>query len=81
MYQPEPPTGGTLADLTNWILREFYRIGNAIGSTDLLYIDFRSVEPKKPKEGMICGADGTNWNPGSGKGFYGYYTGAWHLLG
>lgn len=35
----------------------------------------------KPREGDIVFADGTNWNPGSGKGFYGYYSGAYHFLG
>ena len=37
--------------------------------------------PLKPRDGNVAFADGTNWNPGSGKGFYGYYSGAWHFLG
>lgn len=40
-----------------------------------------NVAPATPVEGDIALADGTGWNPGSGKGFYGYYTGAWHFLG
>lgn len=42
---------------------------------------FLAAAPAKLREGMIVGADGTNWNPGSGKGVYVYYTGAWHFLG
>lgn len=41
----------------------------------------RNVVPDKPRSGDIVYADGTNWNPGSGQGFYGYYAGAWHFLG
>lgn len=32
-------------------------------------------------DGVIAFADGSSWNPGSGKGFYGYYNSAWHFLG
>lgn len=38
-------------------------------------------EPKKPRSGDVALADGTDWNPGSGAGYYGYYGGAWHKLG
>jgi len=38
-------------------------------------------EPAPAEDGMIAYADGVNWNPGSGEGFYGYYNGAWHKLG
>jgi hypothetical protein len=38
------------------------------------------VAPAKPREGMLVYADGTDWNPGSGAGYYVYYAGAWHPL-
>lgn len=38
-------------------------------------------EPDKLIAGMVVLADGTNWNPGSGSGFYGYRAGAWRFLG
>ena len=38
-------------------------------------------EPARPRTGMLVLADGTNWDPGSGAGFYGYRNGAWQLLG
>lgn len=40
-----------------------------------------SVAPKKPRDGVIAMADGTNWNPGSGAGYYGYRAGSWRFLG
>lgn len=43
-------------------------------------IEFRNVAPLKPREGMIYGADGTNWNPGDGQGVYVYYGGSWTKL-
>ena len=38
------------------------------------------VAPTKPREGMLVYADGTDWNPGSGAGYYVYYAGAWHAM-
>ena len=38
------------------------------------------VAPGKPREGMLVYADGTDWNPGSGAGYYVYYAGAWHAM-
>lgn len=39
-----------------------------------------NAAPSKKREGMIVFADGTNWNPGTGKGVYAYYSGAWNKL-
>jgi len=38
------------------------------------------VEPIKPRDGMVVYADGTEWNPGSGEGIYGYINGSWTAL-
>lgn len=37
-------------------------------------------EPNNPLEGMIVIADGIDWDPGSGGGFYGYRNGSWEKL-
>lgn len=37
----------------------------------------RHVAPPKPRDGMIVYADGINFNPGSGEGFYERIAGAW----
>lgn len=46
-------------------------------------VELRTVKraPKRPADGMIVSADGTSWDPGSGKGIYAYLSGAWVLLG
>lgn len=48
---------------------------------EALYLAMLYVEPAKPRDGMIALADGANWNPGSGAGYYGYRAGAWRFLG
>lgn len=50
---------------------------------DILALELRPsyTAPLRPREGMIVYADGTSWNPGSGKGPYFYGSdAAWHLL-
>ena len=43
-------------------------------------IEVTNTEPEKAVDGELYFADGTNWNPGSGRGFYGYESGAWVKL-
>lgn len=40
-----------------------------------------NAAPAKTIEGAVVFADGANWNPGAGAGFYGYHSGAWNKLG
>jgi hypothetical protein len=80
MYQPEPmPTDSSA--LPAYLQRELLRIGAAFSLALAREVEFLNVEPAKPREGWVRGADGTNWNPGSGKGVYVYYSGAWNKLG
>lgn len=46
-----------------------------------LFLEQLNAAPDKPQNGMIVWADGTNWNPGSGEGIYGYHGSTWNLLG
>lgn len=43
-------------------------------------LDETYVAPTKPRAGMVVFADGTKWNPGSGRGVYVYKT-SWVFLG
>ena len=54
-------------------------IGRIGGSSDPFHRELH-VEPARLIEGMVVKADGTDWNPGAGAGFYGY-SGAWVKLG
>lgn len=78
-YIPEPLLGEK--GLVEYIQRELLRISIAFEGVKEIALDELNVEPERPREGMIVLADGTNWNPGSGVGFYGYANGTWAFLG
>ena len=80
-YFPEPvPYTDDLAYLREYLGREFNRLLAAFEEVELLQVEELSAEPERPREGMIRFADGTNWNPGDGRGVY-FYTGTvWNRL-
>ena len=43
-------------------------------------VEYRSSPPERLKEGLIVGADGTAWNPGSGKGLYIFRDAVWRKM-
>ena len=82
-YTPRIPPVSDLTALSIWLRDELRFIGQAMGEQDsgTLLLTPLAVEPKKPRDGVIAMADGTNWNPGSGAGAYLYRAGAWRFLG
>mgnify|MGYP000122881985 CR=1 FL=1 len=69
------PLGGSVE-------QELDQVSRAMGEpNDMLLLEMRYVAPAKPRDGMVVLADGTNWNPGSGGGFYGYRASVWRFLG
>jgi hypothetical protein len=84
-YKPLPITGldpdspeGRLAGAVN---REFNRIAAVVNILADGHIDPSYAAPSHPTEGDIRYADGTSWNPGSGRGIYQYRAGAWVFVG
>lgn len=79
-YAPsEPPSD--LEGMRRWLREETLNISAAINALAAGHLDQSTVAPLKPRDGDIRYADGTSWNPGSGKGIY-YFNGtAWVLLG
>jgi hypothetical protein len=48
----------------------------------VIILEEQNVAPERLAEGMIINADGTNFDPGEGKGLYQYLNGSWaRLLG
>lgn len=81
VYRPSKPTVTTLEGLRQWVEDEFMSIqGHTAQREDILDMRSLHVEPTRPRTGMLVFADGTDWNPGSGEGFYEYRGGAWHKL-
>jgi hypothetical protein len=60
---------------------ELQRISSAIQAAQTPTIPLLTAAPGKPFEGQLVRADGTAWNPGSGRGIYCYDNGVWKFLG
>lgn len=81
-YYPEPvPVVDSSAQLAEWLRRELDRISQAIIFGKMQNVEFLDVEPARTWDGLTVGADGTNWDPGSGQGVYTYYNSTWNKLG
>lgn len=79
-YSPVPPTSSSLEDATSWVYRELLRISAILNAVEAGRLEKTYVVPAKPREGDIRFADGTNWNPGGGKGIYFYDGTSWVKL-
>lgn len=78
-YQPDaqPPVAPELRD---WLLRELTIIGTLI---DNPRVTETFAEPAKREPFVLLLADGTSWNPGSGRGIYFWdpAVSGWHFVG
>jgi hypothetical protein len=72
---------GLSPEVSAYLHEELQKIAVAFLRIENIHLVELHVEPVKSRKGMIVLADGSNWNPGSGAGFYGYHTGAWNKLG
>lgn len=83
-YTPDPPPMVTSTEeLLKWTLQELQKASTIINNLAEGRVAPLSKPPAKLFDGMIRMADGTNWNPGSGRGYYGYdaKTGTWKFFG
>lgn len=81
MYTPTPvPREAT--SIPNYLSNEVRVISQAIsGPQPCIILKALSAEPKTIVEDMTVQADGTNWNPGSGRGLYQRRAGVWVFIG
>ena len=80
-YEPENfQLGGLEPEVAEFIFNEFHKIAAAFLGVGNVLLEELNAEPGKPREGMVVLADGSNWNPGSGAGFYGFRDSTWKLL-
>ena len=63
-----------------YFANELRNIQNALALVAAGHLDSTAASPKRLREGDLRFADGTAWNPGSGKGFYGYMNSLWVYL-
>ena len=79
-YQPAPVPDDP-RQLQAFLREQLVQIAASLNSLADGQLDVTTVAPTKPRDGMFRYADGTDWNPGSGEGFYAYFNGVWNLLG
>ena len=81
LYSPRIVPEGDEESLRTFFTEELRLIAAALESVENIELVELHVAPVRAREGMIVLADGTNWDPGSGAGFYGYRGGSWNKLG
>lgn len=70
------------AEIPQFLQQELLNLQKALyGPFPFVQLQKLYAPPARVFEGMAALADGTQWNPGSGAGFYGYRNGGWKLLG
>lgn len=80
-YDPSEIPNTSLEDIARAVTDELKRIAESINTTDVIRIAERNVALDKPRDGDVINADGTNYDPGSGKGIY-YFDGtSYNFLG
>jgi len=76
-FIPTSSQAETVSDLRTWISNELIRVANAFTTeSQTTTLPVLNAAPAKPQIGNVVFADGTNWNPGSGRGLY-YYDSGW----
>lgn len=82
MYIPGQIPHGNLSAMEQFLFEELQRIAQEFTAQtfDHVQLAVRHVAPARPRDGMTVFADGTNWNPGTGRGVYVYSSGAWVKL-
>ena len=66
--------------MARYIREQFAAFELYLSAASFVLLPELFVAPSEPQNGMIVYADGTQWNPGAGEGFYGYQAGAWVKL-
>ena len=77
------PAPVTPEELPDYLFNELNRLSDILFNIDTFRLEETNVAPDKPRDGDIRYADGTNWNPGSGRGIYAYIddgTPSWEKL-
>lgn len=70
------------SQLGAFLTQELANLSRSLNEQDkTIKLSVSYAEPSKLLDGMIVLADGAQWDPGSGGGFYGYRAGAWRFLG
>lgn len=81
MPRPAPFSDNDFDKLRLYLDKQLSALHHRLDHQVFLQLPMLSVEPAKVFEGLIVFADGTEWDPGLGKGIYAYYDATWNKLG
>ncbi len=70
VYEHKPPLATTVEELVQYLQTELLAVYQALAEAEALDLRVTHQEPERPRDGMIVFADGTDWDPGSGRGLY-----------
>ena len=77
-FFPSPTSASNVPELRTWITNELFRLGNNFTiESQKTTVSVLYASPERPQTGQIVFADGSDWNPGSGRGLYYYDTNTW----
>jgi hypothetical protein len=79
IYNPGDPPAD-LVQLQRYLREHNAMLAAALAALAAGHIDKVNVAPAKPRDGDLRYADGTNWNPGGGKGLYMHNGAVWTLV-
>lgn len=79
-YWPLPPPRGEAGTLAAWSQGELEQVARQLNAREAVNLAPLGAEPERLRDGMLVYANGVDWNPGSGAGFYGREAGAWVKL-
>src|SRR5689334_21421702 len=80
-YRPRPLPAGVDPALAGWLNDELKGMVEAAARNNRVGYNEQNVTPTKPRTGDTAFADGTNWNPGLGKGLYTFDGSSWIPFG
>lgn len=75
-----PPNIQSVDELRMWMEEELRRLATSLVIVDSTQYNILYTAPPGPVAGMVVFADGTTWNPGSGRGLYEYRLNSWIKL-
>lgn len=80
MYAPQELPETSVEDLARAVTEELKRIAESLTNPefDTISLVEKNVSLDKPRDGVVVNADGTNFDPGGGKGIY-YFNGSSYI--
>ncbi|MBF0214694.1 MAG: hypothetical protein HQM00_14225 [Magnetococcales bacterium] len=77
-FPSQPPTGGDVRIALAWVYMQLTGVAARMREgSDTMQLTVLHAPPAKFSDGTVVFADGTDWNPGSGRGMYCYENGGW----